>query len=142
MQHKEQTIDGGTKVQILPWWVSLEASQQCQKLLRIVQAPNPSHTNPYAREGSRHFQCFLTPGKAPNNSKISLPWGSFPTIATLPYASAGFQRFTCKYSHLYRFPTFLTIPETGAGFRHFTRKSLHLCRFPTVQTIPYAGAAS
>ncbi|MBW0486201.1 hypothetical protein O181_025916 [Austropuccinia psidii MF-1] len=39
------------------------------------------------------------PGQAPDDSNISLHWDSVPTIPTLPYAGAGFQRFTWKSLH-------------------------------------------
>ncbi|MBW0474492.1 hypothetical protein O181_014207 [Austropuccinia psidii MF-1] len=47
-------------------------SQQFQKLLMLVQAPNASHAYPYACTGSRQFKQFLTPVKAPNASHNSL----------------------------------------------------------------------
>ncbi|MBW0515675.1 hypothetical protein O181_055390 [Austropuccinia psidii MF-1] len=47
------------------------ASPQFQKFLMLVQAPNTSHTNPYACTGYQIFK-LLTPWEPPDSSKTSL----------------------------------------------------------------------
>ncbi|MBW0561885.1 hypothetical protein O181_101600 [Austropuccinia psidii MF-1] len=96
------------------------ASQKCQQFLMLVQAPNTSHTNPYACTGSQIFK--LHTG------------GSLLTIPTLPYTGAGFQCFIHKSLLLYRFLKIQRIPYSSAGFHHFTHKYLLFYRFPMLHT--------
>ncbi|MBW0492973.1 hypothetical protein O181_032688 [Austropuccinia psidii MF-1] len=56
-----------------------EAYQQCQQCLTLVQAPDSSHTNPYAFPGSQIFK-LLIPGKPPNNSNTSLDRCRLPML--------------------------------------------------------------
>ncbi|MBW0468240.1 hypothetical protein O181_007955 [Austropuccinia psidii MF-1] len=84
----------------------------------LVQAPNASHTNPYACTSSQKFKQLHMLGQPPNNSDTSLcrcrllmlhtqilKLCRFPTIQRTTYACAGFQQFTCKSLCSYRFPT-------------------------------------
>ncbi|MBW0493489.1 hypothetical protein O181_033204 [Austropuccinia psidii MF-1] len=94
-----------------------EASRQCQQFLMLVQAPDPSHANPYACNGSQIFKLlmlgsqqlkqFLMLGKASNASDSN------------PYAFTGSQSFTGTSLCLYKFLTIQTIPYAGTATQKF-----------------------
>ncbi|MBW0574618.1 hypothetical protein O181_114333 [Austropuccinia psidii MF-1] len=69
-----------------------EGSQKGKKFLTPVQAFNNSHANPYACEGCQQCRQILTPVQAPDNSNAN------------PYACAGAQQFTRQSLCLFRLP--------------------------------------
>ncbi|MBW0557235.1 hypothetical protein O181_096950 [Austropuccinia psidii MF-1] len=92
------------------------------RILMLVQAPENSHANPYACEGSPKCSKFLTPVQASDDSHAN------------PYACEGSQQFTCESLRLCRLPTIHTPILTLVKAPKNATNSLCLYRLPTIHT--------
>ncbi|MBW0572585.1 hypothetical protein O181_112300, partial [Austropuccinia psidii MF-1] len=66
-----------------------------QNLAQRKPPDNANNSLCFSRLPTLHMKV-LTLVQVPDNSNNSLCQGSLPTTPTLPYAGAGYQRFTCK----------------------------------------------